>query len=352
MGFLLKSQVYSKIKNCHDISIYIAEYFHIFRNNDGDDSDSAPEEHSSKVQISNPKIKKPKTKKMPINIKEGSEGTKSEQSHKEKQKKKKLAGEKMINKNDSNDGIENLKEKLNQKPNQDNTEKNIKKRKLNEDSNDQSKSKKIKKDKTNIKVKQKPKEKIPKEDLTEADLKKIEKKKQKRIKQLEKKKLAKIEKRKQKEEEEKRKLENGEQIESTGDQVINAPIEINNKIKQGKFDESGTFEKKGKFQATKNRFEKFDNAKGKKERDNKEHQRRKPFMPTKMIINGKEVDVDYVDGFPVKKEDAQRLKKLRKEMISKGLPRSEINVSLKLERRKAEKAFAREKKKVRYFKFY
>ncbi|KAL3273949.1 hypothetical protein HHI36_015372 [Cryptolaemus montrouzieri] len=64
------------------------------------------------------------------------------------------------------------------------------------------------------------------------------------------------------------------------------------------------------------------------------------------MINGKEVDLEYFEGFPIKKEDAQNLKKLKKEMISKGLPRSEINRTLKLERRKAEKALAREKKKV------
>ncbi|KAL1498206.1 hypothetical protein ABEB36_009042 [Hypothenemus hampei] len=88
-----------------------------------------------------------------------------------------------------------------------------------------------------------------------------------------------------------------------------------------------------------------DKRKPAKTRDNKEHQSRKQ-KPETMFINGKTVEIDYVDGFPVKKEDAERLKQLRKDMISKGLPRSEINIALKLERRKAEKAFAREKKKV------
>lgn len=64
-----------------------------------------------------------------------------------------------------------------------------------------------------------------------------------------------------------------------------------------------------------------------------------------MIYNGKEIPIAYVDGFPIKKEDADRIRKLRQEMIGKGLPQSEIKISLKLERRKAEKAFAREKKK-------
>lgn len=59
-----------------------------------------------------------------------------------------------------------------------------------------------------------------------------------------------------------------------------------------------------------------------------------------------EIELAYFDGFPIKKSDADRLKKLKKEMISRGIPRKEIDVSLKLERRKAEKALAREKKKV------
>lgn len=81
--------------------------------------------------------------------------------------------------------------------------------------------------------------------------------------------------------------------------------------------------------------------------NNKEHARRKPESHVQtMFINGVDVKIDYIDGFPVKKEDADRLRKLRKEMISKGIPRSEVQVALKLERRKAEKALAREKKNV------
>lgn len=77
----------------------------------------------------------------------------------------------------------------------------------------------------------------------------------------------------------------------------------------------------------------------------KTYQRRKKPQAS-MIYNGKEIPIAYVDGFPIKKEDADRIRKLRQEMIGKGLPQSEIKISLKLERRKAEKSFAREKKKV------
>ncbi|KAF2897553.1 hypothetical protein ILUMI_08621 [Ignelater luminosus] len=87
----------------------------------------------------------------------------------------------------------------------------------------------------------------------------------------------------------------------------------------------------------------------KKNKFMEEYKRRKPnSQVNKVIINGNEVEISYYEGFPIKKEDAERLKQLKKEMISKGLPRSEIATALKLERRKAEKALAREKKKVCY----
>lgn len=125
--------------------------------------------------------------------------------------------------------------------------------------------------------------------LTEEDKKKIEKKKEKRIRQLEKKKLNKQE-----------------------NETQSSPQAT---------------KKKAKF------------------KDGKPPERRKKTQDH-WIINGKEVEIAYVDGFPIKKEDADRIHQLRKQMISKGLPRSEIKIALKLERRKAEKAFAREKKKV------
>lgn len=53
--------------------------------------------------------------------------------------------------------------------------------------------------------------------------------------------------------------------------------------------------------------------------DSKEYKRRKPDEGVvKMIINGNEIEVVKYDGFPVKKEDAERLKELKKNMIIKG----------------------------------
>lgn len=84
-------------------------------------------------------------------------------------------------------------------------------------------------------------------------------------------------------------------------------------------------------------------------RDDKEHKRRKPpAPPTKLIINGIEVEVSTFGGFPVKREDAERLEDLRKQMIMKGIPKKDMDAALKLERRRAEKALTRIKKEVCY----
>ncbi|XP_044005698.1 uncharacterized protein LOC122850627 [Aphidius gifuensis] len=84
-----------------------------------------------------------------------------------------------------------------------------------------------------------------------------------------------------------------------------------------------------------------------KPRDDLEHKRRKPCPPSeKVTINGFEVEIVHYDGFPVKKEDADRLKELRSQMILKGIPKQQIDAAMKLERRKAEKALTRIKKTV------
>ncbi|OXU21340.1 hypothetical protein TSAR_002332 [Trichomalopsis sarcophagae] len=84
-----------------------------------------------------------------------------------------------------------------------------------------------------------------------------------------------------------------------------------------------------------------------KPRDDKEHRRRKPDQPAmKVTINGMDLEIVKYDGFPVKKEDAERLTELRKEMVLKGIPKSEIDAAMKLERRKCEKALARVRRQV------
>lgn len=78
--------------------------------------------------------------------------------------------------------------------------------------------------------------------------------------------------------------------------------------------------------------------------------RKKPIddKSFKLIINSKEVQLVRYDGFPIMKKDAERLEELKKSMIQKGIPKSEVQRTMKLERRRAEKALARLKRDVCY----
>lgn len=58
-----------------------------------------------------------------------------------------------------------------------------------------------------------------------------------------------------------------------------------------------------------------------------EYKRRKPNAGvTKVIINGVETEIVMFDGFPVKKEDAERLTELRQKMIMKGKYKFVLNI--------------------------
>ncbi|XP_021189706.3 zinc finger CCHC domain-containing protein 9 [Helicoverpa armigera] len=67
-----------------------------------------------------------------------------------------------------------------------------------------------------------------------------------------------------------------------------------------------------------------------------------------LIVHGKEIELVRFDGFPVMKKDAERLQELKTNMIKKGIPKSEVQRTMKLERRRAEKALARMKREVCY----
>lgn len=149
----------------------------------------------------------------------------------------------------------------------------------------------------------------------------------------------------------------------------------NNKDINVKINQTIRFNKKYKDIPNKFGMKKFDNQRKKKKppkiRDDKEHKRRKPDLgPSKITINGIEIEIVKFNGFPVKKEDADRLNDLKEKMIMKGIdciryifyiiyfkhfyilyiflgiPQKEIDATMKLERRKAEKALARIKKCV------
>lgn len=67
-----------------------------------------------------------------------------------------------------------------------------------------------------------------------------------------------------------------------------------------------------------------------------------------LIVHGKKVELMRFDGFPVMKKDGERLWELKNNMIKKGIPKSEVMRTMKLERRRAEKALARMKREVCY----
>lgn len=78
-----------------------------------------------------------------------------------------------------------------------------------------------------------------------------------------------------------------------------------------------------------------------------EERRRKPIPQTaEIFVNGESVKLQMFDGYPITKEDADRLSKLKADMLAKGLPLKDVNLAMKLERRRAEKALARLKKRV------
>jgi hypothetical protein len=98
-------------------------------------------------------------------------------------------------------------------------------------------------------------------------------------------------------------------------------------------------------QEAKTQQQKQKKRRAEKQLEGTEAKRRKP-MQNIIYTEGREIEVDYVDGFPVLKDDASRLRDLRKKMLNEGIPKSEVNKAMKLERRRAEKALSRETKKV------
>ncbi|XP_025159736.1 uncharacterized protein LOC105183417 [Harpegnathos saltator] len=100
-----------------------------------------------------------------------------------------------------------------------------------------------------------------------------------------------------------------------------------------------------KFKTTISDVNSQSKVKEKKFKNNEEYKRKKPDTGIQtIIINGVEIEIVKYDGFPVKKEDAERLTKLKQDLLMKGVPQSEVDIAIKLERRKAERALARAKK--------
>lgn len=63
-------------------------------------------------------------------------------------------------------------------------------------------------------------------------------------------------------------------------------------------------------------------------------------------VNGQKIVVTKLDGFYVRKEDADRIRELEKALLKRGVSKEEVRATVKKERRNAEKSLARQKKKV------
>lgn len=310
------------------------------KNDSGDDSEP-PEEAGIKdkpkeMNVKKQKIKKPKHKLSIVVEKDGhtapecktNQLTKKEQARVEKliskkhDRRMKQVAKKKLKMQQRQNGTPNPVETTQSSPTQNGVSDEAKAAKKLERRKKQKEKKKSKLAASLTDTAEVATEKTP----TEQDLKNIEKKKQRRARQIEKRQKFKEQK------------ALAEQASSTEEQ--NSP---QSEIQTPANDETNTSKPNNTFK--KETPKTTVNKKPAKPRDKKAHASRKQKSET-LILNGRTIEVDYVDGFPVKKEDAQRLTTLRKEMISKGLPRSEIDIALKLERRKAERSFARAKKSV------
>lgn len=139
--------------------------------------------------------------------------------------------------------------------------------------------------------------------------------------------------------------------ESHDSEINTAPMQTQNKIKKKKGKKSNAngdtidksqINKENKIKALKKKKEKkvIDGQPVRRKQINE-----RSFQ---LIINGKDVELVRFDGFPIMRKDADRLEDLKKNMIKKGIPKSEVQRTMKLERRRAEKALARLKRDVCY----
>lgn len=87
----------------------------------------------------------------------------------------------------------------------------------------------------------------------------------------------------------------------------------------------------------------------KKNKEERPYKRRKlDTGDVKLEVNGQEFLVTRLDGFYIKKEDAERIRELEKDLLKRGVSKQEVRAVIKKERRNAEKSLARLKKKVCY----
>ncbi|CAB3230747.1 unnamed protein product [Arctia plantaginis] len=132
----------------------------------------------------------------------------------------------------------------------------------------------------------------------------------------------------------------------------------NKKVKKSQLSEGLP---KHQFENTQDAVEANPESKASEKINNQKQQKKKKNGPGKpmrrkeindhsfqLIINGKDIELVRYDGFPVMKKDAERIEELKSNMLKKGIPKSEVQRTIKLERRRAEKALARVKRDVCY----
>ncbi|XP_041982383.1 zinc finger CCHC domain-containing protein 9-like [Aricia agestis] len=150
-------------------------------------------------------------------------------------------------------------------------------------------------------------------------------------------------------------IQNENKVESTEKEFAHQSDEVKTKKKKNKNKKAATENEESTNEANKiesvpkNNVQIQKQPKAKKKFQN-EPKRRKVINDKsfELIINGKEVELVRFDGFPIMKKDAERLQELKNNMIKKGIPKSEVQRNMKLERRRAEKALARMKREVCY----
>lgn len=284
--------------------------------------EEAPEEVSAKIEPQQPIIKKQKAKKEKLTISVNSNAKETPEEIAKRRAEKKLERRK----------LQKLKQKqTREKPTEDLTEEE---HGILEKHRQKILAKREKRRQLRQKRKAERNENLSEgKEMTDEEKAKVEKHKQKVL----------ARKQKLREKKEKKMLEKKIENEQT-QKKKKKPLEEMTEEERAKVEKHRQKKLAQKQKRDKYRQEKKDSEDAK--RNGESYSRRKPLNLENFKINGQEIQLARYNGFPVMKDDYDRLIKLEKEMRIKGVPRDEINRAMKLEQRRAEKALARLKKKV------
>lgn len=309
-------------------------------NKNSDSGDEAPEEVSAKIKPKEPVIKKQKTKKQKLTISVNGNATEEETPEEAAKRKaaKKLERRKQqkLKRREALQGkavdelteeeqakVEKLKQKL--------LARREKRREFKE---------KRKAEKAAKAAQQPPKQEKPLEEMTEEERARREKNKQKALARKEKHKQLKEKKKMQET------MKINQQSQKQRKPLEEMTEEERAKVEKHRLKKLAQKEKRDRFKQENKQFDEATKKKQKFDKTIKGGSQRKASQLESIKIHGQEVQLARYNGFPVRKEDYDRLVELEKEMRIKGVPRDEIKRAMKLEQRRAEKALARLKKKV------